>query len=72
MICTDGVHLAGDDLLELHRFAQSVGLKKSWFQKHPRHPHYDITTQRMLRKILSRNRVIMMSTKRLITVCKGY
>lgn len=72
MVCTDGVHLAGDDLSELHRFAKSVGLKLSWFQRHRRHPHYDITTPRMLGRILSRGKVIMVTTKQLITVCRGY
>jgi len=71
MIYTDKVHLVGNDLSELHCFAKSVGLKPSWFQRHQRHPHYDITTSRMLGRILSRNRVIVVSTKRLITVCRG-
>ena len=66
MIYTDGVHLVGDDLPELHRFAQSVGLKLNWFQRHRRHPHYDITTPRMFGRILNRNRVVMVSTKQLL------
>ncbi len=66
MIYTDGIHLVGDDLLELHRFAKSVGLKLSWFQKHWKHPHYDITTSRKLGKILSTNMVTMISTKQLL------
>lgn len=70
MICTDGVHLAGNDLSELHRFAKAVGLKLSWFQRHKRHPHYDITTPRMLGKILSKNRMVMMSTRRLLVECR--
>lgn len=32
----------GDDLEELHKFAQSIGLKRSWFQDTPRLPHYDL------------------------------
>lgn len=70
MIYTDGVHLAGENLPELHRFAKSVGLKLSWFQRHRRHPHYDITTERKLGRILSTNVVIMVSTKRLISACR--
>lgn len=43
MILFDGVHLATDgDLDELHKFAQSIGLKREWFQDHPAHPHYDL------------------------------
>ncbi len=70
MIYTDGVHLVGNDLRELHLFAKSVGLKLSWFQKHLRHPHYDITTPGMLGRILSRNRVIMVNTKQLLKLMR--
>lgn len=43
MIYFDGVHLATDGSIEeLHIFAQSIGLKREWFQSHPRHPHYDV------------------------------
>ena len=66
MIYTDGVHLVGDTLQELHIFARSVGLKREWFQEHRRHPHYDITTSRKLRKILDTNMVTIISTKRLL------
>jgi len=52
MIYTDGTHLIGDSLEELHEFAQGVGLKREWFQDHPRHPHYDLTTLRMARKVV--------------------
>ncbi len=66
MIYTDGVHLVADELEELHSFAQSVGLKRQWFQEQPGHSHYDITTQRMLRKILDTNMVTKVSTKQLV------
>jgi hypothetical protein len=43
MILFDGVHLATNGPIEeLHEFAQSIGLKREWFQDHPRHPHYDV------------------------------
>ncbi len=73
MIYTDGVHLVGDELQELHQFAQSVGLKREWFQEEqPDHPHYDITTRRMLRKILNTNMVTKVSTKELVrNIAKG-
>jgi hypothetical protein len=35
--------LVADDLEELHDFARALGLKRSYFQDHPRHPHYDVT-----------------------------
>jgi hypothetical protein len=38
-------HLMSDavDLEELHEFAQSIGLRRGWFQNHPVLPHYDVT-----------------------------
>jgi hypothetical protein len=40
-------HMATDDLThegleELHAMARAIGLKREWFQDHPRHPHYDL------------------------------
>lgn len=43
MIYTDGIHLITDgDLEELHEFAESIGLKRKWFQNKTRRPHYDL------------------------------
>lgn len=70
MIYTDSVHLVGDKLQELHAFAQLVGLKRQWFQDHPHHPHYDITTPRMLRKALSTNMVTTISAKQLLKLLR--
>ncbi len=38
-------HMIADTLTELQRFAEQLGLKRSWFQGPPRHsiPHYDLT-----------------------------
>lgn len=38
-------HLAADTLEELHAFAASIGMKRSWFQG-GRRPHYDLTERR--------------------------
>lgn len=46
-ILTDGTHLVSlddPDHAHLHAFARRLGLKLVWFQDHPRHPHYDLTT----------------------------
>lgn len=64
MIYTDGTHLVADYLQELHEFAQSVGLKRKWFQE--RHEHYDITTARMLKKVLGTGKVIRISTREVL------
>ncbi len=40
-------HLTTDgDIQELHMFAAIIGCKRAWFQDHPTHPHYDLTTSR--------------------------
>jgi len=41
MTYTDGTHLVADSFEELHEFAQSIGLRRSWFQQ-KRYPHYDL------------------------------
>ena len=35
-------HMVADTLGELHTFAIQIGLSRSYFQAHPRHPHYDV------------------------------
>lgn len=55
MIFTDGVHLVSDipgeeGERELHDFARKLRLRRGWFQRHPVHPHYDLTTARAVRR----------------------
>lgn len=49
---TDGGHLFGTDLAELHLFANSIGLKIEWFQGKD-FPHYDLTASK--RRLAIRN-----------------
>lgn len=35
-----------DNLDELHQMANMIGLKRSWFQDHPRLPHYDLVASK--------------------------
>lgn len=34
------------DLEELHAFAESIGMRRAWFQPHRVAPHYDLTPAR--------------------------
>ncbi len=43
---TKACHLTADTLDELHEFAQRIGMRRQWFQEHPKHPHYDLTAGR--------------------------
>ena len=38
-------HMTADTVEELHKFADLIGLKRSWFQDH-KILHYDITTSK--------------------------
>lgn len=51
MIYTDGVHLVADSLEELHEFADSIGLKRHFFEGVQKgHPHYDLTNPQIQAK----------------------
>jgi hypothetical protein len=53
---TGGGHLQADALEELHTFARSIGLKRSWFQSkpgRPDHDHYDLTRSKRDAAILA-------------------
>lgn len=38
-------HLVADTLDELHWFADSLGLRRAWFQAQASLPHYDVTVE---------------------------
>jgi hypothetical protein len=44
------MYAGGEDIDgDLHAFAARLGLRREWFQSHPRYPHYDLTpTKRQL------------------------
>jgi hypothetical protein len=44
-------HLFADTVDELHAFAAHIGLRRAWFQDHPRLPHYDLHPTRRLRAV---------------------
>jgi len=60
-------HMVSDSIEELHSFAQSIGVKKCWFEnkKGKNQPHYDIkgyTVSRAMRegaKIVSRKKLLL-------------
>ena len=39
------------DIEVLHAFAARLGLRREWFQDHPRHPHYDLTRSKRRRAV---------------------
>ena len=68
-IYTDGTHLVGDTLEELHEFAKRLGFKRHWFQEHARHPHYDLTTNGALRRALEKGAKLI-AAQEVIRICE--
>lgn len=65
-------HMATDgDIEELHKFAESIGMQRSWFQhKDSRHPHYDLTAG-MRVKAVAKGAIEVTSTE-LFLLCFGH
>lgn len=66
-------HLATDnldDLTELHDFAVSIGLKRSWFQNHVTHPHYDVSPA--FRNKAIKAGAVAVTRKELVMKCSRY
>jgi hypothetical protein len=60
-------HLVADSLDELHWFANSLGLKRAWFQAQASLPHYDVTVET---RIMALNRGAVDSDRRTL-VARG-
>lgn len=68
-VYTDGTHLIADTVDELHVFALIIGLKVNWFQPHPKHPHYDITSKAIKQRAIN-NGAILVTSKDIINIFK--
>jgi hypothetical protein len=61
-------HMATDgDLSELHAMARKIGLRWSWFQRHPKVPHYDLSPGK--RQAALRHGAIAIPAKELFKRC---
>jgi len=65
-------HLLADEIDELHEFAASIGMKRSWFQMGAggQVPHYDLTAWR--RKVAVSKGAIEIDRKQLCEKIKNY
>jgi len=52
------------ELEELHELAERMGLKRKWFQQHPKLPHYDLTAN--MRKLAIRLGAVEASLEEMI------
>lgn len=63
-------HMAtDDDLDELHEVAAQIGLKRSWFQDHPDHPHYDLRPSK--RVLAVQAGAVEVNQYELVILCSG-
>lgn len=68
MVFTDGIHLVASSVERLHAFAESIGLKKSWFQNHTRHPHYDLMKSKQ--RLALKAGAVLVSKKTIVEFCR--
>ncbi len=70
MVYTDRTHLVADSLDELHSFAIKIGLKRHFYEGVRKgHPHYDLTNNKILEKVLLEN-VSIISSRELLIISK--
>ena len=70
MIYSDGIHMIADTLEELHAFANSVGLSRSYFHGTRKgHPHYDLIGK--WKNIISVYNIKIVSSREIINILKG-
>lgn len=58
------------DINELHEMASIIGLKRSWFQDHATHPHYDLTYGKRWQAI--KHGAIAVSSVEMVKRCSKY
>lgn len=59
-------HLVADSLSELHQFAQSIGVRREWFQAGASYPHYDVS---LTRRQLALSKGALVGTRTQIICC---
>jgi len=62
-------HMVADTLDELHEMAESIGIRRKWFQDKPRFPHYDISKSK--REIAVSNGAMEITARELVMHTEG-
>ncbi len=47
----EACHMVADTEAELHEMADRLGMRRSWFQRHSRLPHYDLTRNKRFQAV---------------------
>lgn len=61
-------HMSADSLHELHAFAFLCGIKKHFFHRGSKYPHYDITSEQQVEMI--KFGAVLISSKELCIIAK--
>lgn len=61
-------HMTADSLEELHEFAEKVGIKRCWFHRGSRYPHYDVSEKNREKAINAG--AVEITAKQLVLVAK--
>lgn len=61
-------HLVADTVDELHKFAESIGLKRRLFHRGSKYPHYDVTEEQRATAIAAG--AVEKSTRELIVLLR--
>lgn len=59
-------HMIADTPDELHLMADRIGMKRQWFQNHPKHPHYDLRPS--MRKKAIANGAVELSDREFVNI----
>jgi len=73
MVYTDGVHMIGSSIEELHLFAKQIDLNKCYYRnpRKKRHPHYDLMNDK-IRKMAINYGAKLVSNKEIIILCREF
>jgi len=73
MIYTDGVHMIGSTVDELHQFAEKIGLHRCYYRnpRKKKHPHYDLMNEKIRKKAID-NGAIFVNDKMIVKLCREF
>lgn len=61
-------HMTADSIAEMHAFAANLGIKRCWYHRASRHPHYDVTHHQ--REAALRSGAVAVSRRFLLAAAK--
>lgn len=73
MIYTDGVHMIGSTIDELHQFADKIGLHRCYYRnpRKKKHPHYDLMNEKIRKKAID-NGAVFVTDRTIVKFCREF